>query len=82
MRESDALEQGKRIYASIGGWGVSSDGKGGITRPKASTLAEVPADERAHLAEAITTSGHPDRVGIAELAEVFEEVARLSSSPR
>ncbi|MGW5743479.1 beta-ketoacyl synthase N-terminal-like domain-containing protein, partial [Amycolatopsis sp. NPDC003861] len=24
MRESDALEQGKRIYASIGGWGVSS----------------------------------------------------------
>jgi enediyne polyketide synthase len=35
MRESDALEQGKRIYASIGGWGVSSDGKGGITRPEA-----------------------------------------------
>ncbi|MDS0137767.1 MULTISPECIES: hypothetical protein [unclassified Amycolatopsis] len=48
----------------------------------ASTLVEVPADERAHLAEAITTSGHPDGVGIAELAEVFEEVARLSSSPR
>ncbi|WP_328617954.1 type I polyketide synthase [Amycolatopsis sp. NBC_00355] len=35
MRESDAIEQGKRIYASIGGWGVSSDGKGGITRPEA-----------------------------------------------
>ncbi|MER6798669.1 type I polyketide synthase, partial [Amycolatopsis mediterranei] len=35
MRESDALEQGRRIYASIGGWGVSSDGKGGITRPEA-----------------------------------------------
>ncbi|MEV6446284.1 type I polyketide synthase [Amycolatopsis sp. NPDC051716] len=35
MRESDAVEQGKRIYASIGGWGVSSDGKGGITRPEA-----------------------------------------------
>lgn len=40
----------------------------------ASTLAEVPVDERAHLAEAITTSGHPDRVGLAELAEVFEQV--------
>ncbi len=36
MREDDAIAQGKRIYASIGGWGVSSDGKGGITRPEAS----------------------------------------------
>jgi enediyne polyketide synthase len=35
MREGDAIAQGKRIYASIGGWGVSSDGKGGITRPEA-----------------------------------------------
>lgn len=35
MRESDAVAQGKRIYASITGWGVSSDGKGGITRPEA-----------------------------------------------
>ncbi|OKJ95283.1 type I polyketide synthase [Amycolatopsis sp. CB00013] len=36
MREEDAIAQGKRIYANIGGWGVSSDGKGGITRPEAS----------------------------------------------
>ncbi|WP_410658267.1 type I polyketide synthase [Amycolatopsis sp. lyj-112] len=36
MREEDAIAQGKRIYASIGGWGISSDGKGGITRPEAS----------------------------------------------
>lgn len=36
MRERDALAQGRRIYASISGWGVSSDGKGGITRPEAS----------------------------------------------
>ncbi|WP_410583497.1 SDR family NAD(P)-dependent oxidoreductase [Amycolatopsis sp. lyj-108] len=36
MREDDAIAQGKRIYATIGGWGVSSDGKGGITRPEAS----------------------------------------------
>ncbi|MGW3959076.1 hypothetical protein ACWED2_04575 [Amycolatopsis sp. NPDC005003] len=40
----------------------------------ASTLAELPADERAHLAKAIAASGHPDRVGLAELAEVFEQV--------
>ena len=36
MRESEARAQGKRIYATITGWGVSSDGKGGITRPEAS----------------------------------------------
>jgi hypothetical protein len=38
------------------------------------TLTDVPAAERAHLAEAIPASGHPDRVGLAELAEVFERV--------
>ncbi|MGW2248875.1 type I polyketide synthase [Kitasatospora sp. NPDC001660] len=35
MREDDALAAGRRIYATIAGWGVSSDGKGGITRPEA-----------------------------------------------
>lgn len=35
MREDDALAKGGRIYASITGWGMSSDGKGGITRPSA-----------------------------------------------
>ena len=35
MRESDALAENRRIYASITGWGVSSDGKGGMTRPDA-----------------------------------------------
>ncbi|MFE0640943.1 SDR family NAD(P)-dependent oxidoreductase [Streptomyces sp. NPDC058877] len=35
MRNQDALEQGRFRYASIQGWGYSSDGKGGITRPEA-----------------------------------------------
>ncbi|GAB3473443.1 SDR family NAD(P)-dependent oxidoreductase [Amycolatopsis cihanbeyliensis] len=35
MRETDAVARGLRIYASITGWGISSDGKGGITRPEA-----------------------------------------------
>ncbi|SCL34398.1 enediyne polyketide synthase [Micromonospora nigra] len=34
MRESDAVRDGRRIYASVAGWGISSDGKGGITRPE------------------------------------------------
>ncbi|MGC7096585.1 SDR family NAD(P)-dependent oxidoreductase [Amycolatopsis lurida] len=35
MREEDAIARGARIYATLAGWGVSSDGKGGITRPEA-----------------------------------------------
>ena len=34
MRHEDALAQGRRIYALIRGWGISSDGAGGITRPE------------------------------------------------
>lgn len=34
MRHEDAVEQGKRIYATIRGWGISSDGSGGMTRPE------------------------------------------------
>lgn len=36
MRESDATAAGHRSYATIAGWGISSDGKGGITRPEIS----------------------------------------------
>ncbi|HEY3610618.1 MAG TPA: polyketide synthase, partial [Pseudonocardiaceae bacterium] len=35
MRDEDAIAQGLRRYATIAGWGWSSDGKGGITRPEA-----------------------------------------------
>ncbi|HYG83180.1 MAG TPA: type I polyketide synthase [Pyrinomonadaceae bacterium] len=34
MRREDALEKNLRIYAVIEGWGISSDGSGGITRPE------------------------------------------------
>src|SRR5690606_245455 len=36
MREEDALAASHRIYATVAGWGVSSDGRGGITRPEVS----------------------------------------------
>src|SRR5690349_6704848 len=35
MRQDDAVAQGRRIYTLIRGWGISSDGSGGITRPEA-----------------------------------------------
>ena len=34
MRHEDALQKRLRVYAVIRGWGVSSDGSGGITRPE------------------------------------------------
>jgi enediyne polyketide synthase len=36
MRDEEAVERGLFRYATISGWGYSSDGKGGITRPEAS----------------------------------------------
>ncbi|WP_328499723.1 type I polyketide synthase [Streptomyces sp. NBC_00457] len=35
MRDEDAVARGLRRYATLAGWGYSSDGKGGITRPEA-----------------------------------------------
>jgi enediyne polyketide synthase len=34
MRYEDALAHGARCYALIRGWGISSDGSGGMTRPE------------------------------------------------
>jgi enediyne polyketide synthase len=34
MRHDDALACGARCYALIRGWGISSDGSGGLTRPE------------------------------------------------
>lgn len=34
MRSEDAIAQKRPIYALIKGWGISSDGHGGITRPE------------------------------------------------
>lgn len=34
MREDDAAAAGRPAHARIAGWGISSDGRGGITRPE------------------------------------------------
>ncbi|WP_245681997.1 beta-ketoacyl synthase N-terminal-like domain-containing protein, partial [Actinomadura kijaniata] len=34
MREEDAVARGHRVHGFIDGWGLSSDGAGGITRPE------------------------------------------------
>src|SRR6185369_10153972 len=50
MREEDALRRGCRIYAVIRGWGISSDGHGGISRPE-------PAGQKIALARAYRRAG-------------------------
>ncbi len=37
MKESEAISKGIPMYSVIKGWGISSDGKGGMTRPKPET---------------------------------------------
>ncbi len=60
QREEDALAQGRRVYAVIRGWGVSSDGAGGITRPE-------PEGQLRALARAYARAGFgPERVGYFE----------------
>ncbi|HEV8562761.1 MAG TPA: type I polyketide synthase [Actinophytocola sp.] len=51
MREEDAIARDRRIYATITGWGISSDGKGGLTRPEA-------AGHRQALAQAYGKAGY------------------------
>lgn len=46
MRLEDALAEGRRVYAVVKGWGVSSDGSAGITRPEAE--GQMLALERAY----------------------------------
>ncbi|MFJ6676981.1 SDR family NAD(P)-dependent oxidoreductase [Actinosynnema sp. NPDC091369] len=43
MRTRDAERAGLRVYAEILGWGMSSDGAGGLTRPEASGQARAVA---------------------------------------
>ncbi|SFT35920.1 enediyne polyketide synthase [Actinopolyspora lacussalsi subsp. righensis] len=74
MRERDALASGSRIYTSITGWGVSSDGKGGITRPEASghRLALQRAYERAGygLETVSYFEGHGTGTAIGDATEI------------
>jgi enediyne polyketide synthase len=46
MRHDDAVAGGRRVYAVIRGWGISSDGNGGITRPESD--GQLEALRRAH----------------------------------
>lgn len=52
MREEDAIAAGHHVYAVLAGWGVSSDGAGGLTRPEES-------GHRTAMARAYSRAGYP-----------------------
>jgi enediyne polyketide synthase len=84
MRESDALAVGRRVYAVIRGWGVSSDGNGGMTRPERE--GQVLAIERAYARAGIGIEsvrcfeGHGTGTAVGDATELaaLSEVRRRS----
>lgn len=87
MREEDALAGGHRIYATIAGWGVSSDGQGGITRPEVSgyQLALRRAYERAGFGiETVRLfEGHGTGTAVGDATELTALMgARAAADPK
>ncbi|GAA1270093.1 type I polyketide synthase [Sphaerisporangium rubeum] len=74
MREADAVEQRRRVYASVAGYGISSDGKGGMTRPEVSgyQLALSRAYERAGFGMDTVElfEGHGTGTAVGDLTEL------------
>ncbi|MGV9776513.1 type I polyketide synthase [Streptosporangium sp. NPDC003464] len=86
MREADALEARRRIYATIAGWGISSDGKGGMTRPEVSgyQLALRRAYERAGFGiETVELfEGHGTGTAVGDMTELTAlSGARSAAAP-
>ncbi|GAA1985803.1 type I polyketide synthase [Nocardiopsis rhodophaea] len=83
-RESDAVAWGARIYALLRGWGRSSDGRGGITRPEETgqRLALLRAYEQAgygpHEVEMFEGHGTGTAVGDATELRALAGVSRES----
>jgi enediyne polyketide synthase len=82
MRYADAVAQRRRIYAAIRGWGVSSDGSGGISRPEPE--GQLLALRRAYCRAGFTPStvvyfeghGTGTRVGDATELHVLSQARR------
>ncbi len=74
MRSADALAQARRIYGALRGWGISSDGHGGITRPEVEgqTLALQRAYHRAGFGiETVAYfEGHGTGTGVGDTTEL------------
>ncbi|GAA2359916.1 polyketide synthase [Catellatospora methionotrophica] len=86
MREDEARAAGHRIYATVAGWGISSDGKGGITRPEVSgyQLALSRAYERAGFGidTVALFEGHGTGTAVGDVTEMRAlSLAREAGNP-
>lgn len=74
MRYADALHGGHRIYSSIRGWGISSDGSGGITRPEVEGQLQAVAaayDKAGYGADSVTFfEGHGTGTAVGDETEL------------
>jgi enediyne polyketide synthase len=74
MREEDARRRGLPIHACLAGWGISSDGAGGITRPEADgqRLALTRAWRRAGIGieQAAAFEGHGTGTAVGDRTEL------------
>lgn len=74
MRHEDALARQHSIYATIRGWGISSDGSGGITRPE--TEGQMIALRRAYqkagygVDSVLYFEGHGTGTAVGDAAEL------------
>jgi enediyne polyketide synthase len=82
MRREDALQRGLRIYAEVRGWGISSDGSGGLTRPEVAgqMLAMDRAYRRARFG--IESVGYFEGHGTGTAVGDATELAALSEARR
>ncbi|MGW2420112.1 SDR family NAD(P)-dependent oxidoreductase [Streptomyces sp. NPDC001709] len=86
MRARDAAAAGMPVYAEIRGWGISSDGAGGITRPdqRGQLLALRRAYAHAGLDPAATglLEGHGTGTAVGDAIELQALRALRAGSPR
>ncbi|NEN87731.1 MAG: type I polyketide synthase [Okeania sp. SIO3H1] len=86
MRYRDALEQCEHIHAVIRGWGISSDGWGGLTRPRAD--AQILALQRCYrragygIESVGYFEGHGTGTKVGDVAELQALIATRSNSDR
>jgi len=84
MRARDAIAEGRRCYAMIRGWGTSSDGSGGITRPE--IAGQRRALQRAYRRAGITIDqvqlieGHGTGTAVGDDVELRALAAELEAA--
>lgn len=86
MRHEDAVAERRRSYAIIRGWGISSDGRGGITRPEiAGQLLALNRAYRRATFEIETIAyfeGHGTGTSVGDTTELKVLTRALDQAPR